>query len=115
LDAGCGTGQVSLPLAARGYDVRGIDISKEMTMLAQAKVRSTWKADYSVADVRSIPAEENSFDAAVVSKLFPARSGLAGSVPITNPRRAAGMLYRPDQRTRRIRQCGPALLLPKGR
>jgi ubiquinone/menaquinone biosynthesis C-methylase UbiE len=70
LDAGCGTGQVSLSLAARGYDVRGIDISKEMTMLARAKVSSAWRADYSVGDARNIPADDDSFDAAVVSKLF---------------------------------------------
>src|SRR4051794_12212840 len=39
LDAGCGTGQVSLPLAARGYEIRGIDISKEMVEIARAKLR----------------------------------------------------------------------------
>jgi SAM-dependent methyltransferase len=70
LDVGCGTGQVSLCLAARGYEVHGIDISKEMTMLAQSKVHPTWLARYSVGDVRSIPAGDNGFDAVVVSKLF---------------------------------------------
>ncbi|HXT81261.1 MAG TPA: methyltransferase domain-containing protein [Acetobacteraceae bacterium] len=70
LDAGCGTGQVSLPLAARGYDVRGIDIATAMTSVAQAKVRPDWRARYTVGDVRDIPAEDGSFDAAVVSKLF---------------------------------------------
>jgi ubiquinone/menaquinone biosynthesis C-methylase UbiE len=70
LDAGCGTGQVSLPLAARGYDVRGIDISKEMTMLAQSKASPDWRAHYVPGDVRRIAADDNSFDAVVVSKLF---------------------------------------------
>jgi ubiquinone/menaquinone biosynthesis C-methylase UbiE len=70
LDAGCGTGQVSLPLAARGYDVHGIDISKTMTVLAQSKVQPNWRAHYAEGDVRSIAADDNSFDAAVVSKLF---------------------------------------------
>jgi SAM-dependent methyltransferase len=70
LDAGCGTGQVSLALAAQGYHVHGIDISEAMTVLAQSKVRPGRRADYVVGDVRSITAADNSFDAAVVSKLF---------------------------------------------
>ena len=70
LDAGCGTGQVSLPLAARGYEVLGIDISKEMTAVANSKVRPGWRANYSVDDVRGISAGNASFDAVVVSKLF---------------------------------------------
>jgi SAM-dependent methyltransferase len=70
LDVGCGTGQVSLPLAARGYEVRGIDLSAEMTRLAQAKVRAGWSAQYVVGDVRAIDTADGCFDAAVVSKLF---------------------------------------------
>jgi ubiquinone/menaquinone biosynthesis C-methylase UbiE len=70
LDAGCGTGQASLPLAALGYEIFGIDVSKEMTSIALSKVHPNWQADYIVGDVRSIQAENNNFDAAVVSKLF---------------------------------------------
>lgn len=70
LDAGCGTGQASLPLAALGHQVLGIDISGDMTALAQSKVHPTWRAAYIVGDVRRIQAEDRSFDAAVVSKLF---------------------------------------------
>lgn len=70
LDAGCGTGQVSLPLAKQGYDVHGIDISAEMIRIAQDKVRPGMRAHYSVDDVRDIPRESGSVDAVVVSKLF---------------------------------------------
>jgi ubiquinone/menaquinone biosynthesis C-methylase UbiE len=70
LDAGCGTGQASLPLAARGYDIHGIDISQDITARAQSKVLPTWRAGYSVGDVRSLAADDSSFDAVVVSKLF---------------------------------------------
>jgi SAM-dependent methyltransferase len=70
LDAGCGTGQASLPLAALGYQILGIDVSPTMAALAQSKVRPGWRADYRVGDVRCIDAEDDSFDAAVVSKLF---------------------------------------------
>jgi SAM-dependent methyltransferase len=70
LDGGCGTGQVSLPLAARGYEVRGIDISQEMIKVAQSKVRPGWPVRYVVADVRDIPYADGSIDVVVVSKLF---------------------------------------------
>ena len=70
LDAGCGTGQVSLLLAAQGYEVRGIDIGTEMIPIAQAKVQSGWHADYAVGDARDIPLDTHSIDAVVVSKLF---------------------------------------------
>jgi ubiquinone/menaquinone biosynthesis C-methylase UbiE len=70
LDAGCGTGQVSMPLARRGSEVHGIDVSSEMTVLAQMKVDPTWRATYSTGDVRNITADNDTFDAAVVSKLF---------------------------------------------
>lgn len=70
LDAGCGTGQVSLPLAGRGYEVHGIDISTEMVEIAQSKVRPGWRAHYATGDVRSIALDTGSVDAVVVSKLF---------------------------------------------
>lgn len=70
LDAGCGTGQISLALAERGYDVLGLDISDTMVGLARAKVRPGWRARYAVGDVRAIPGGDGRFDAAVVSKLF---------------------------------------------
>ncbi|MFX1486422.1 MAG: class I SAM-dependent methyltransferase [Promethearchaeota archaeon] len=37
LDAGCGTGNYSIELARRGYDVTGIDISSELIFLAEKK------------------------------------------------------------------------------
>ena len=70
LDAGCGTGQVSLPLAERGYEVVGIDISAEMIKLARFKLGAAGRARYYVGDVRHPPFAEATFDAAVVSKLF---------------------------------------------
>ena len=70
LDAGCGTGQMSLVLAEMGYEVRGYDVSPEMVAMAQAKVRPEWRARYAVADVRSLPSNDDRYDAIVVSKLF---------------------------------------------
>jgi ubiquinone/menaquinone biosynthesis C-methylase UbiE len=70
LDAGCGTGQISLPLAERGYEVEGIDIARDMVRLAQSKVRPGRRARYTVGDVRAIPGRAARADAVVVSKLF---------------------------------------------
>jgi len=70
LDAGCGTGQMSLVLAEMGYEIRGVDVSAEMVAIAQAKCGPGLQARYVVADVRSLPEHDASFDAIVVSKLF---------------------------------------------
>jgi SAM-dependent methyltransferase len=70
LDAGCGTGQLSLSLAARGCEVHGIDISQEMVGIALSKLRPDWRAYYRAGDVRDLPYADSSFDAVVVSKLF---------------------------------------------
>jgi SAM-dependent methyltransferase len=70
LDAGCGTGQMSLPLAKMGYEVRGYDISEEMIEVARSKVGAGLKVRYDVADVRALPEASGAFDAVVVCKLF---------------------------------------------
>lgn len=70
LDAGCGTGQVSVPLAAMGYRVRGVDISAAMLEVARAKCRPEWRAAYRVGDVTALAEVDGSVDAVVVSKLF---------------------------------------------
>ncbi len=38
LDLGCGTGGHAIPLAARGHQVHGVDLSEEMLGIARAKV-----------------------------------------------------------------------------
>jgi ubiquinone/menaquinone biosynthesis C-methylase UbiE len=70
IDAGCGTGQISLILAELGYEVRGYDVSANMVAIAQAKCHPGWKARYAVADVRSLPEPDGASDAIVLSKLF---------------------------------------------
>jgi SAM-dependent methyltransferase len=53
-----------------GYEVRGFDVSPDMVALAQAKCRPEWRTRYVVADVRSLPENDDCCDAVVVSKLF---------------------------------------------
>jgi hypothetical protein len=48
LDAGCGTGQMSLPLAERGHVVVGFDVSPGMVAIARGKVPAGAAADYRV-------------------------------------------------------------------
>ncbi|MBQ1188434.1 MAG: methyltransferase domain-containing protein [Peptococcaceae bacterium] len=37
LDLGCGTGSISIPLAQKGYQVTGVDLSEEMLAVAREK------------------------------------------------------------------------------
>ncbi len=39
LDLGCGTGNITIPMAKRGYDMIGVDLSSEMLDIASAKAR----------------------------------------------------------------------------
>ncbi|SES01188.1 Methyltransferase domain-containing protein [Gracilibacillus ureilyticus] len=70
LDAGCGTGQLSIPLIERGYQVTGVDLSDSMLQIASAKCIGQNKAEFIVADVSSLPFKDDSFHMVVVSKLF---------------------------------------------
>jgi SAM-dependent methyltransferase len=75
IDAGCGTGQVGLPLvtpslAAGRRTLRGYDVSHAMVALARAKLRPGMDAAYAVADARALPEREGAADAVVVSKLL---------------------------------------------
>jgi SAM-dependent methyltransferase len=54
LDLACGTGKSTLPLLARGYSVRGCDISEGMIREAQRKLPELADA-FSVADMRDLP------------------------------------------------------------
>jgi ubiquinone/menaquinone biosynthesis C-methylase UbiE len=69
-DIGCGTGQISLPLAERGYQIRGFDISSEMIEHARSKAAPEWRASFAVADACHLPEADGCADGIVVSKLL---------------------------------------------
>jgi SAM-dependent methyltransferase len=63
LDLGCGTGGHALVLAARGYEVVGVDRSEEM--LAQARGKAAGSVAFHQADIRTVELGER-FDLAVM-------------------------------------------------
>jgi ubiquinone/menaquinone biosynthesis C-methylase UbiE len=67
LDLGCGHGRVSVPLAKRGYEVFGIDVSPEMINSAQndAKDLPDLKLNYTVGNIKMLPYESEFFDKAI--------------------------------------------------
>lgn len=66
LDAGCGTGSLSVVLAELGHKVTGIDISPEMIKRAEAKAAAAGQTiDFHVMDATDPQFEPASFDAIV--------------------------------------------------
>jgi SAM-dependent methyltransferase len=62
-DLGCGTGTLSVLLAAEGYDVRGIDLSPEMVARAEAKAEAAGvAATFAVGDASDPQLPAGSFD-----------------------------------------------------
>jgi ubiquinone/menaquinone biosynthesis C-methylase UbiE len=60
LDLACGTGRIAVPLAARGFDVHGLDISERVLEVAR---RDAPGLDFRQGDMRELPWEDGSFDA----------------------------------------------------
>lgn len=67
LDLGCGTGNHAIPMARRGYQVTGVDISEEMLACARAKSQSAGSEgqNFLHGDVRSIDLHKQ-FDAVLM-------------------------------------------------
>ena len=55
-DMGCGTGNITIPMAQRGYRLTGLDLSEEMLALAQHKAQEAG------VDVRLLGADMRSFN-----------------------------------------------------
>lgn len=63
LDIGCGTGNVTVPLAKMGYEVTGLDLSEEMLALADQKARRDGiSIKWIQQDMRSIDSGPVAFD-----------------------------------------------------
>ena len=65
LDLGCGTGGHALPLAQRGYDVTGVDRSKQMLAISKAKaIRANLSVEFQQSDIRDLELGQT-FDAVI--------------------------------------------------
>lgn len=62
LDVGCGTGQVTLLFAQRGYYVIGLDVGKEMIDVAKEKCSSFPKISFKVGTFENITFSDASLD-----------------------------------------------------
>src|SRR5262249_10085220 len=71
LDAGCGSGLAVLLASLRGADVAGIDAAPGLIEIARERAPS---ADLRVADIESVPFEDQAFDAVIaINAVFYAR------------------------------------------
>lgn len=69
LDLGCGTGNHAIPLALRGHNVTGIDLSEAMLAIAREKAAAagvSGAVDFHPGDVRNVTLEGVFFDAAIM-------------------------------------------------
>lgn len=67
LEVGCATGALSEHMAGLGYMVTAVDASESMITAATSGEHG---ADYRVADVNSLPFEDNAFDVIVAASLI---------------------------------------------
>ena len=73
LDAGCGTGNFSLKMAALGATVEGVDLSEPMIGYAKEKAQASSYADqlhFQVGDLYDLPFADESFDAVLSMAAF---------------------------------------------
>lgn len=72
IDFGCGPGVISMELAARGYEVTGVDGAPKMIELARAEAqrRGLTGARFEVATADRFAVADASFDAAVCSSVI---------------------------------------------
>ena len=87
LDVGCGTGHWSRFFALLGFEVIGIDISSEMIEVAHS--HNSPGCQFEIADVYSLPYDDNSFDIvtaiAMLEFLPDTKAALAEMIRCTKP------------------------------
>ena len=66
LDAACGGGLVSHPLAAAGFSVLGVDLAPGAVEAARARTPEGADATFVVGDAAALPADDGAFDAVLL-------------------------------------------------
>ncbi|MBT7990589.1 MAG: class I SAM-dependent methyltransferase [Anaerolineae bacterium] len=72
-EPGIGTGRIAIPLAGRGYEISGIDISAEMLALLKKHLNSidlSSQVSYEIGDTTHLPFPDSTFDIAIAVHLF---------------------------------------------
>jgi SAM-dependent methyltransferase len=95
LDAPCGFGRHSLPLARAGYRVVGVDRAQPLIDEAQRRARGERWPKFARADYRELPLADASFDAAL--NLF-SSLGYLGDEEDTRALAEIGRVLRPGRR-----------------
>lgn len=73
IEPGIGIRRIALPLAARGYRVTGVDISRDMLDVLRRRIRQNSpkpQVAFLQADIAQLPLPGNQFDMAVVAHVF---------------------------------------------
>ncbi|MGH7844489.1 MAG: bifunctional 2-polyprenyl-6-hydroxyphenol methylase/3-demethylubiquinol 3-O-methyltransferase UbiG [Candidatus Binatia bacterium] len=70
LDLGCGAGFIAIPLARKGYDVKGIDISESSLAVARRHVASGDAVSFAQGNVSELREDAASYDAVLMMDLL---------------------------------------------
>lgn len=70
LDVNCGTGRLTIPLAASGFEVTGIDASSDMLEQAKSQLQTGSQRSFVCGDAEEMQFPDNCFDAAIIARLF---------------------------------------------
>ena len=70
LEIGCGTGQITLPFAARGYAILALEPGNALAALAAQKCRSYPRVDVLPTTFEAWPVERGTFDLALSAQAF---------------------------------------------
>jgi SAM-dependent methyltransferase len=70
LEIGCGTGQATLPLAQRGFDLTSIELGKQLADVARRKLAGYANVEIVVADFETWQPKAERFDAVVAFTAF---------------------------------------------
>jgi 2-polyprenyl-6-hydroxyphenyl methylase/3-demethylubiquinone-9 3-methyltransferase len=70
LDLGCGGGFITIPLACRGYDIRGIDISANALAVAQKHLPEGKKISFRQGDVCHLRETAGTYDAVLMMDIL---------------------------------------------
>jgi SAM-dependent methyltransferase len=97
VDFGCGTGNHSIPLARRGYNVTGVDLSAEMLRVARQKsVAAGVTINWAEGDIRTVqaggPFDAGLFMFAVLGYLLPNEDVMAALINARRQIRTGGLL-----------------------